>query len=123
MDGRAQRFKVGLTILRDTFHNMRHQMEEGAVNQVGQPPFDTESEMQSKQNGARAIAVRQGQPKFRKGLLEAFGQRCCLSGCAIQEILEAAHTLPYAGKTTNDLTNGRAARGLLHALRPRPHMN
>lgn len=81
-----------------------------------QPPFDPASATEGKRYVARTIAARQGQAKFRKDLLEAYDGRCCLSGCAITEIVDAAHIFPYAGVSTNNLTNGLPLRTDLHTL-------
>jgi hypothetical protein len=81
-----------------------------------QPPFDPASATEGKLYVARTIAARQGQGKFRKDLMAAYGGRCCLSGCSITEIVDAAHIFPYAGASTNSLTNGLPLRTDLHAL-------
>ncbi|CAN7393201.1 HNH endonuclease [Variovorax sp. LjRoot178] len=83
---------------------------------TNQPPFDPTSPVEGKTYVARQIAARQGQAKFRKELLAAYGNKCCLSECEIIEIVEAAHIFPYAGKSTNDLTNGLPLRADLHTL-------
>ena len=78
--------------------------------------FDPDSAVDGKVKVAREIAVRQGQQKFRQGLLAAYGGRCCVSGCAITELLEAAHITPYNGLATNALDNGLLLRTDLHTL-------
>jgi putative restriction endonuclease len=64
----------------------------------------------------RAIAVRRGQPRFRRELLKAYGGRCALSNCDVTETLEAAHILPYRGQHTNHVQNGLLLRADLHTL-------
>jgi len=64
----------------------------------------------------RAIAVRQGQPRFRRELLKAYGGRCAISNCDVTETLEAAHILPYRGQHTNHVQNGLLLRTDLHTL-------
>lgn len=64
----------------------------------------------------RAVATRRGQPAFRKSLLRAYGGRCCISGCAVQEVLEAAHIVPYQGDATDHFQNGLLLRSDLHTL-------
>lgn len=101
---------------------MRLRRQDASISELvpalanSQPPFDPASATEGKNYVARQIAARQGQAKFRKGLLDAYGGRCCLSGCSIREIVEAAHIYPYAGKSTNDLTNGLPLRADLHTL-------
>jgi HNH endonuclease len=64
----------------------------------------------------RAVATRRGQPAFRNSLLRAYGGRCCISGCAVQEVLEAAHIVPYQGDATDHFQNGLLLRSDLHTL-------
>ena len=63
-----------------------------------------------------SIVQRQGQGLFRRRLLEAYGRRCAITGCATEAVLEAVHITPYLGKATNDLTNGLLLRSDLHTL-------
>jgi predicted restriction endonuclease len=62
------------------------------------------------------VAQRQGQGTFRRKLLEAYGGRCALTGCAVEAVLQAAHIHPYLGPYTNDVTNGLLLRADLHTL-------
>ena len=64
----------------------------------------------------RAIAIRRGQRKFRKKLLKAYGGRCAVTGCAVVEILEAAHIAPYRGSHTHRVDNGFPLRADIHTL-------
>jgi putative restriction endonuclease len=64
----------------------------------------------------RTIAERRGQRTFRQALLNAYGQRCAISGCDVLDILEAAHIYPYRGEQTNHVTNGILLRADLHTL-------
>ena len=61
----------------------------------------------------RLVSQRQGQPKFRKGLLEAYGARCAISRCGVEVALEAAHIDP---KRTAVRCNGLLLRSDLHLL-------
>jgi hypothetical protein len=63
-----------------------------------------------------SIVQRQGQGLFRRRLLEAYGRRCAITGCATEEVLDAVHITPYLGKATNHLTNGLLLRSDLHTL-------
>lgn len=64
----------------------------------------------------RSVVLRRGQPAFRKALIEIYGGSCAISGCAIVDLLEAAHIYPYRDGTTNDLSNGLLLRADLHTL-------
>ncbi|MFG2102508.1 HNH endonuclease [Micromonospora echinaurantiaca] len=62
------------------------------------------------------ITARQGQPDFRRRLLEAYGGRCAITGCDTEAALQAAHISPYDGPATNRVTNGLLLRADLHNL-------
>lgn len=64
---------------------------------------------------ARQIAVRRGQPKFRKELIAYFGE-CVITGCKDIAALEAAHIIPYNGDETNAIYNGLLLRSDIHTL-------
>lgn len=79
-------------------------------------PFDPDDLEDGRRSIMTSILVRRGQQNFRQKLLDAYGRRCCISGCAIIEILEAAHIVPYRGDATNHVTNGLLLRADLHTL-------
>jgi len=62
------------------------------------------------------IVQRQGQPDFRRKLLEAYNGRCAISEYNVVEALEAAHIIPYWGPQTNHPSNGLLLRADLHTL-------
>ncbi|KQW61504.1 HNH endonuclease [Variovorax sp. Root411] len=59
------------------------------------------------------LAVEQ---KFRNGLIQAYQGKCCISGCAIVALLEAAHITPHKNPATDVLGNGLLLRADLHTL-------
>jgi putative restriction endonuclease len=59
---------------------------------------------------------RPGQGGFRIGLLNAYGQRCAITGENIVPVLEAAHIQPVECQGTNELTNGILLRSDMHKL-------
>lgn len=65
---------------------------------------------------AISINQRRGQKNFRKELLRAYSAKCCITGCDIVEILEAAHIYPYKGDSTNKTYNGLLMRTDIHTL-------
>lgn len=62
------------------------------------------------------VALRQGQPRFRNGLLRAYEGRCAISGTATESVLEAAHIKPHKGEQSNEIWNGLLLRADLHTL-------
>jgi len=64
----------------------------------------------------RAIKIRRGQKKFRDNLLSAYGKTCAVTGCKIEDILEAAHIRPHAEKPNYRTANGLLLRADIHTL-------
>ncbi|WP_203857932.1 HNH endonuclease [Plantactinospora mayteni] len=62
------------------------------------------------------VTVRQGQPDFRRDLMQAYDGRCAISGCDVEAALQAAHISPYDGPATNTVRNGLLLRADLHNL-------
>jgi predicted restriction endonuclease len=54
--------------------------------------------------------------KFRARLLAAYDNKCCMTGTAATDVLEAAHIQPYSDLGTNSVTNGLLLRSDLHVL-------
>lgn len=80
------------------------------------PEFDPDNLVDGKEYVNRAVAVRRGQFEFRQSLLDLYGGECCISGCRVTQILEAAHILPFSGDDTHHLANGLLLRADLHTL-------
>jgi hypothetical protein len=76
------------------------------------PPGDTDA----RDKMMRSIAVRRGQPSFRRKLLEAYGGACAVTGSRTVEVLEAAHIIAYNGPSTNQVQNGILLRADIHTL-------
>jgi predicted restriction endonuclease len=78
--------------------------------------FDPSSEIDGRRRALAAIVRRQGQPEFRKRLIQLYSGRCAISGCDAIQTLEAAHIVPYNGPGTNHPANGLLLRADLHVL-------
>lgn len=70
----------------------------------------------SRAKAYRLIAQREGAPAFRSALIRAYNGRCAVTGCAVLEILEAAHIKPYRGRDSNLVNNGLLLRADIHTL-------
>ncbi|TEA79243.1 HNH endonuclease [Allopusillimonas ginsengisoli] len=78
--------------------------------------FDPHDDTDARTKTLGAIARRQGQSRFRRTLIKAYGGRCAFSGCDVEQTLEAAHIRPYLGVRTNVVVNGLLLRSDLHTL-------
>lgn len=60
------------------------------------------------ENAKAEINVRLGQSKFRKGVLNNFGNKCALSGISELSLLTASHIIPWSHKKDfrGDISNG-----------------
>jgi predicted restriction endonuclease len=88
--------------------------EAHSSSEAGVPPKVKESPVD--EIALRAIKSRRGQPEFRKSLLLAFNGKCCISGCAIESVLEAAHIVPHTEETNYAVENGVLLRADIHTL-------
>jgi hypothetical protein len=78
--------------------------------------FDPSDTRDGRKKIAQLVAIRQGQPAFRKALMAAYERRCAITGCIVEDVLEAAHISPYRGEHTNHVTNGMLLRADIHTL-------
>lgn len=78
--------------------------------------FDPSNVEDARERIQRTIAQRRGQRAFRKLLIDAYGGKCAVTGCAVVDVLEAAHIHPYRGPETNAASNGLLLRADLHTL-------
>ncbi|MBC3384944.1 HNH endonuclease [Pseudomonas sp. SWRI179] len=86
--------------------------EQKSLASTGQKAPDDDS----RKKALRLIAQREGGQAFRSALIRAYHSRCAISGCAVLEILEAAHIKPYRGPESNYVNNGLLLRADIHTL-------
>jgi hypothetical protein len=60
--------------------------------------------------------TRDRQQAFRQAVLNAFGGRCCITGCGVEAALEACHIERYSENPDNSLENSLLLRADLHRL-------
>lgn len=78
--------------------------------------FDPDSISDDRERALRAIRIRRGQAAFRAALMIAYDRHCAITGCAVEDVLEAAHIHPYSGRLTNHVSNGLLLRADIHTL-------
>ncbi len=59
---------------------------------------------------------RKGQRKFCDNLFKACNAKCCITGCSIEEVLQACHIIPHAETGNNNTANGLLLRSDIHDL-------
>lgn len=62
------------------------------------------------------VEQRQGQPEFRQALMTAYRNQCVVTGCAIRDVLHAAHIVPPRSGADHHLGNGLLLRSDIHDL-------
>ncbi|MCF6156446.1 MAG: HNH endonuclease [Candidatus Brocadia sp.] len=91
-------------------------MSEIAETIFNKDEFDPDIVVDERRKTLHDIVLRQGQPAFRKSLLDAYGGRCAITECDVVHVLESAHIYPYQGEETNTVTNGLLLRSDIHTL-------
>jgi hypothetical protein len=69
-----------------------------------------------KKTANREVTIRLGQQQLRKELLKIYSGRCCITNCTIDEILSAAHIIPYSISYDNNNTNALLLKSDIHDL-------
>lgn len=59
---------------------------------------------------------RPGQEEFKKALIEIYEAKCIITGCDVEEVIEAAHIIPYRNQDSHNIVNGLLLRVDLHRL-------
>jgi hypothetical protein len=62
------------------------------------------------------VKIRLEAQRFRETVLDLYDSACCVSGCKVLEVLEAAHIEDYAVSKNNDWNNGLCLRVDIHRL-------
>lgn len=86
---------------------------------VGEQKHGTSFELvgsNKKQYQSSKTKKRRGQPQFRKTLLEAYSNKCCITGEICLDVLQASHIQEYISEKSNHVQNGLVLRVDLHRL-------
>jgi hypothetical protein len=90
------------------------ELEEARRSAMSDGDFDPTED--ARRRIMRTLVQREGQPQFRRALIDEYAGACAISGCTVEALLEAAHIIPYLGPHTNDVSNGLLLRADLHKL-------
>lgn len=104
-----QQTEIGFCISSLTLDDVEEQLEI-------EDYFSPENIKDARKRTLVSITCRQGQASFRRKLLAAYGNQCCITDCDVEMALEAAHIIPYRGFDTNHISNGLLLRGDIHTL-------
>lgn len=77
---------------------------------------ETELERDMRTRIEASIVIRQGQGRFRRHVLMAYGAACCITGTTLEPVLDAAHISPYKGDHTDRPDNALLLRTDVHTL-------
>ena len=123
----AGRFKAGdIVDIADRDHRVvaraRIESVEGAVVRLTDPisvePFYAWAEgstvIASQPESTVPTPIRPEQERFRKDLLKAYRGRCAVTGCDIEQLLDAAHLRPW--QVYNQVSDGILLRSDIHRL-------
>jgi len=91
-------------------------IRDAQVEKTASGDFDPTGLADGRKRIIASVVQRQGQPAFRRALIKAYGGRCAVTDCDIEEALEAAHIVPYQGSETNHVKNGLLLRSDVHTL-------
>lgn len=87
--------------------------EQDAAEELAEP---ISSEEDGRVRELKAVFLRRGQKAFRNALLKAYERGCAVTGCIVEDVLEAAHIIPYKGNETDRCDNGLLLRADIHTL-------
>lgn len=95
---------------------IERELEQVAVELEKEEYFSSGTPEDERRRQLRAIVMRQGQGRFREGLMRSYGRRCAITACNAVEALDAAHIKSYTGPKSNQLSNGLLLRSDIHVL-------
>jgi hypothetical protein len=78
------------------------------------PPYAPPTQSASKVE--QWVVPRPGQKLFRKSLGVAYDEKCCVTGCCVENVLEAAHIDDYLAPESDHVSNGLLLRSDIHVL-------
>jgi hypothetical protein len=90
------------------------ELDEARLSATSEGDFDPTED--ARRRIMRTLVLREGQPQFRRALIDEYAGQCAITECNVEALLEAAHIIPYLGPHTNEVSNGLLLRADLHKL-------
>ena len=87
----------------------------GKAVHLGIDEFDPSRLKDERKRVRKELVQREGQPSFRKKLLQIYG-KCAVTKVPLEHVLHAAHIIQHLGPATNKIQNGMILRADIHAL-------
>jgi hypothetical protein len=84
--------------------------------EVFESSLDSQRITDNRKKTDRSVIEREGQDEFREILMKVYGGKCAITGCNVEDTLDAAHILPYKGRNSNSIANGLLLRADIHRL-------
>jgi putative restriction endonuclease len=81
-----------------------------------EPALDWELRKAQLDRAEIANVLRPGAADFRALVLDEYSSKCSVTGCAVVEVLEVAHIVPYYGVESDDIQNAIVLRSDIHKL-------
>ena len=103
-------------IPREVKEAVAQMLDSKPAHQAETTMFHPESITDLRKRIMASMYLREGQPEFRKKVVEAYGGKCAISECDALDALEAAHIMRYSGKESNHPSNGILLRADIHTL-------
>ncbi|MBL4575550.1 MAG: HNH endonuclease [Opitutaceae bacterium] len=104
---------VGLNITDETYSNNQI-LDELIIDDI---PYAIE-----RRRASRDILERPNQANFRKNILNAYTEKCLITGVNIRNVLEAAHIVPVSEDGIDHVSNGICLRTDIHRLFDTGHL-
>jgi hypothetical protein len=111
-----------VSFLRLLQHPLIRELEDSLPSELERTtPVSSATELELFRADRRAVrpqtaVIRSGQGNFRLAMLSRYGFACCVTGCTVETLLEAAHIIPYRGDHSDDELNGLLLRVDIHRL-------
>lgn len=106
----------------DVFQNLKNIEAKIANPEIGVSDYiedflTLEDIKDERKRSTHSVVTRPEQAKFRESLLNAYNKHCAITGCDVEQALEATHIYPYnSGTKFNSASNGLLLRVDIHKL-------
>ena len=124
-DKRVKLVKVAARNKENTFNHNYKELLDTSVNPNSLEDYDKFVKSYGNEDTRRGkltttktqmVEVRTKQPQFRRDVLKAYENSCCVTGYNEVSVLEAAHIKDFSSSRDNSVSNGLCLRADIHKL-------